>query len=204
MFEDIIKAYESDKDNEELSVKRGVIPVIITVPHSIKQVRENGDIKLEEPFTKAIAKYVANEIDCYYLIKNKDTGIDANSYEEEAFKKELLKLIKTEDIKLVIDLHGAALSHDFDIEFGTLNNLSADYSTIHELKEAFIEQGVINIAFNHPFKGGGITRSVYFDSNSDAIQIEINRKFRSEKDIDNIKKICDSLINFIKQYSNYN
>lgn len=204
MFNDLIKAYETDVQNEEISYKKGVIPVIITAPHTIKQVREDGTIKVSEPFTKAIAMYVGNEIDCYYLIKNKDTGIDANSIKDEEFKNKLLEIIKNENIKLVIDIHGASISRDFDVEFGTLNNLSADYSTIYELKDAFKEAGINNVELNHPFKGGGITRSVYFNSEAEAIQIEINRKYRSNNDPDKIKMICDALISFIKQYSNFN
>lgn len=204
MFESLIKAYEEDSYEGEILYKKGIIPVIITAPHTIKQVRENGEIKLEEPFTKAIAKYVGEEVDCFYLIKNKDTGIDANSIEEEEFKNKLLEIIKNENIKLVIDLHGASYERDFDIEFGTLNNLSADFSTIQELKESFLENGISNIEFNHPFKGGGITRTVYFNSECDAIQIEINRKYRDENNTYKIKQICDSLIAFIKQYSNFN
>lgn len=204
MFENLIKAYEEDTYEEDLLYKKGAIPVIITAPHTIKQVRENGDIKLEEPFTKAIARYVGEEVDCFYLIKNKDTGIDANSIEEEEFKNKLLEIIKSENIKLVIDLHGASYKREFDIEFGTLNNLSADYSTIQELKEAFLEVGINKIEFNHPFKGGGITRSVYFNTEADAVQIEINREYRDDLNTYKIKQICDALIAFIKQYSNFN
>ena len=35
-------------------------------------------------------------------------------------------------------MHGAKKDRKFDVELGTLNNLSSDYSTIIELKEAFI------------------------------------------------------------------
>ena len=45
-------------------------------------------------------------------------------------------------------------------EFGTLNNLSADYSTIKELEESFVENGISNINFNDPFKGGAITKGM--------------------------------------------
>ena len=139
MFESLIKAYEEDSYEGEILYKKGIIPVIITAPHTIRQVRENGEIKLEEPFTKAIAKYVGEEADCFYLIKNKDTGIDSNKSLNDPFKSMLIDIIKDNDIKLVIDLHGAKRERNFDVELGTLNNLSSDYSTIKELIDAFNE-----------------------------------------------------------------
>lgn len=200
-FKDEILKYESSNYNNPYIMKIGLLPVIITAPHGVKQKKEDGTIKLSEPFTKAIAMYVANNLNTSFLIKTKDTGIDANSDNKEVFKETLLQIIKTQNIKLLIDLHGSKKERDFDIEFGTLNNLSADYSTVKELEDAFKEHGIKNVIYNEPFKGGGITRYIYGNTNIDVIQIEINRKFRDIDNIDNLKKVCDSLIAFIKQYT---
>lgn len=200
-FKDEILKYESSNYNNPYIMKIGLLPVIITAPHGVKQKKEDGTIKLSEPFTKAIAMYVANNLNTSFLIKTKDTGIDANSDNKEVFKETLLQIIKTQNIKLLIDLHGSKKERDFDIEFGTLNNLSADYSTVKELEDAFKEHGIKNVIYNDPFKGGGITRYIYGNTDIDVIQIEINRKFRDIDNIDNLKKVCDSLIAFIKQYT---
>lgn len=200
-FKDEILKYESSNYNNPYIMKIGLLPVIITAPHGVKQKKEDGTIKLSEPFTKAIAMYVANNLNTSFLIKTKDTGIDANSDNKEVFKETLLQIIKTQNIKLLIDLHGSKKERDFDIEFGTLNNLSADYSTVKELEDAFKEHGIKNVIYNEPFKGGGITRYIYGNTDIDVIQIEINRKFRDIDNIDNLKKVCDSLIAFIKQYT---
>lgn len=198
-----ILEYERVKSNDSYIKKQGNIKVMITAPHTMVQLRNNGTIKLNEPFTKAIAMYVANELNTYYLIKTNDTGIDANSLEDDAFKEELVNIVKENDIKLVIDIHGAKEDREFDVELGTLNNLSADFSTIRELEDAFHENGINNVFINEPFKGGGITQSIYGNTNADVVQVEINRKFRSIDDINKIKMICDSLIQFINQYSSY-
>ena len=79
--------------------------------------------------------------------------------------------------------------------------MSADYSTINELKEAFIENGINNIVINDPFKGGGITRYIYGMTDIDVIQIEINKKYRDIENIDNIEKVCNALISFIRKYN---
>ena len=165
------------------------------------QLKENGKYKKSEPYTKAIAMYVAKVTDCFYLIKNKDTGVDSNSMENDTFKSMLLDNIKDNDIKLVIDLHGAKEDRDFDIELGTLNNLSCDYSTVNELIDSFHENGVFDIKINNPFKGGAITQKVFSETNCDVIQIEINASFRKIDDYSKIELVCNSLIKFIDQYN---
>ncbi len=118
---------------------------------------ENGKIKLAEPFTKAIALYLTKYLGCYCIIKNKDTRIDANSDIDEEYKKALIKCVNDNDIRLVLDLHGAKETRDFDVELGTLNNLTADFSSIRELEESFLEHGINDVTHNCQFKGGVIT-----------------------------------------------
>lgn len=184
-------------------IKEGTVPILLTAPHTMRQQRLDGSVKRREPFTRAIAKYVSEKTNCSYLIKEKDTLIDSNWEEMDAFKVLLEEIIKKNHIKLVIDLHGASKQRNFDVELGTLNNLTADFSTIMELKEAFRENGIINIEMNNPFKGGGITKYIYGITDIDIIQIEINRQYRNLENIDNMEKICNSLIQFINQYESY-
>ena len=196
-----IEELEKYSNNENYIINKGKIPVVLTAPHTMQQIKEDGSIKLSEPYTKAIALYVSKNINCNSLIKLKDTGIDSNSDNIDEFKLVLKDLINDNNIKLLIDIHGASKDRDFDIELGTLNNMSADYSTINELKEAFIENGINNIVINDPFKGGGITRYIYGMTDIDVIQIEINKKYRDIENIDNIEKVCNALISFIRKYN---
>ncbi len=199
-FKERIEVLENEMD-DSFTYKIGNIPVLLTAPHTMKQIKEDGTIKLAEPYTKAIAKYVSNKTNCSYLIKTKDTMIDANKDEEDEFKKLLIKIIEENNIKLVLDLHGSSRDRKFDVELGTLNNISADYSTINELKEAFLENEISNVVINEPFKGGGITRYIYGMTDIDVIQIEINRNYRDIELINNLEKLCNSIINFINQYN---
>ena len=196
-----IEELENVDNIENYIINKGKIPVVLTASHTMQQIKEDGSIKLSEPYTKAIALYVSKNINCNSLIKLKDTGIDSNSDNIDEFKLVLKDLIDDKNIKLLIDIHGASKDRDFDIELGTLNNMSVDYSTINELKEAFIENGINNIAINDPFKGGGITRYIYGMTDIDVIQIEINKKYRDIENVDNIEKVCNALISFIKQYN---
>lgn len=203
-FKNEILNYENNDTNKTYILEIGNIPVILTAVHTMNQMREDGSIKCSEPFTKAIVKYISKELNTSSFIKLIDTGVDSNSVVLDDFKEILLKTIKENNIKLLIDIHGAKEERDFDVEFGTLNNLSADFSTIKELEDAFRENGINNIEHNNPFKGGGITQYIYGNTNIDIIQIEINKKYRDIDNIEELEKVCNSLIDFIKMYTNFN
>ena len=194
-----IDRLENKEFSDDFTIIEGYMPVVLSAPHTMNQMRDYGTIKASEPYTKALALYLQKRLNCTCFVKNFDTGIDSNSEKDEEYKNELIKYIKRNNIKLVLDLHGASLKREFDVEIGTLNNLSADYSTIKELKEAFIENGILKVNVNDPFKGGGITKKVYSETLVDVIQIEINRKYR-DLNISNFMLLADALEKFIRSF----
>ena len=198
IFKDEINELENLKFNDDYIIKKGTIPILFTAPHTMQQIRDDGSIKLSEPYTKAIALYLNKYFNVNCMTKINDTGLDSNKDNRDEFKIELLRFIKDNNIKLVIDLHGSAKSRNFDIEFGTLNNLSAGFSTIKELEEAFTENGISNIIYNDPFKGGAITEYVYGLKDIDVIQIEINGKYRDYSNLEELERLIKFFENFIK------
>ena len=76
-FSTQIQQLEKNGDST-YEIKKGSCPIIITSAHGIKQKKRNGKFKLAEPYTRGIAKYVSHKTNCYYLIKNEDTGVDPN------------------------------------------------------------------------------------------------------------------------------
>ena len=204
MFEEEINRLElEDATIEDIIIKRGHLPILFTAPHTMEQIREDGSIKYSETYTKAIALYLSEHFNTEAIVKVHDTGLDSNRDNRDEFKTFLLRFIKKNGIRLVIDLHGANSNRDFDVEFGTLNNISADYSTIKELEEAFINNGVTNIKHNDPFKGGAITEYVHGLDDVEVIQIEINGRYRDKNNIQDLEKIIKSFGDFINLYKEY-
>ena len=203
MFEKEINELENLELLGDYTILKGSIPILFSASHTMYQKREDGTIKLKEPYTKAIALYLNKHCNTYSIVKNTDTGTVSNSDNYDKYNIEMRRLIKENNIKLVIDLHGASKDRDFDIEFGTLNNLSVDYSTIKELEEAFTENGINNINYNNPFKGGAITQGIYALDNVDAVQIEINGKYRDYNSLEFLENLIQSLEKFIIQYNKY-
>ena len=202
-FIDEINNLENSILENDFNIFKGDIPILFTAVHTMNQKREDGTIKLSEPYTKAIAMYLNKYDNTFTIIKNKDTGVDSNRDNHDKLNIELRRLIKKYNIAIVIDLHGASKDREFDVEFGTLNNLTADYSIIKELEKSFKNNGVTNIEYNNPFKGGAITQGIYNLEDVDVIQIEINGKYRDYNDIEKTKKIIDSLEVFITKYKRY-
>ena len=95
-----------------------------------------------------------------------------------------------------------AILQNQDSSIITLNNLTADYSTVNELKEAFTEKGINNVSINSKFKGGKTTQSVFLYTECEAIQVEINYKYRDYNNQENIIKLIECIQNFITFYLN--
>ena len=151
-FKEEIDKLENSKTESTYLVKKGTVPIILTAVHTMKQRKKDGTIKLNEPFTKAIAKYVSNKTDCSYLIKQRATKIDSNCEEIDDFKLLLEKLINEYGIKLLIDIHGASSKRKFDVELGTLNNLSVRQSTIRNLRNSFLSMEYMKLCLMNPLR----------------------------------------------------
>lgn len=196
-----INLLENKIFDDDFTVIEGSVPILLSAPHTVKQVRSDGSIKQAEPFTRALAFYLQEKLDCFCIVKNKDTGLDPNRANDDDYKKELVKIINTKNIKLVLDFHGASKDREFDVEIGTLDGVSVDSTVINDLEKIFLKNGISKIEYNNPFKGGGITKRVHTSTNAEAIQIEINRNYR-DLNIDNFKKLCDAVEEFIIFYIN--
>ena len=94
IFNDEINELEKLVFNEDFIIKKGTIPILFTAAHTIRQVNEDGNIKLREPYTKAIALYLNKHFNVNSMIKTNDTGIDSNKDNRDEFKTELLRFIQ--------------------------------------------------------------------------------------------------------------
>ena len=155
---------------------------------------------MREGYTKDIVKYLAKKTGAFLMIKENSDGIDPNKPEMENYKHRLLEVINKYQIQLVLDIHGAASHHDFAIEIGSLDGVSARIQTIESLKTALKDQGIASVAENNPFKGGGITKTVHGNTNIEVLQLEINRDYRDLTHPEKLFHLCKSLENFLKSF----
>ena len=199
-FQRQIFQLERDNTSELIHFERGSIPILLSAPHTVNFLKEDGNFKMREGYTKAIVKYLAQKTGAFLMIKENSDGIDPNKLEMENYKHQLLEVINKYQIQLVLDIHGAASHHDFAIEIGSLDGVSARIQTIESLKTALKNQGITPVAENQPFKGGGITKTVHANTNIEVLQLEINHNYRNLTQPEKLFHLCKSLENFIKSF----
>ena len=188
---------------EDIYINKGTLPILISAPHVLKH-NARGRIKLGEPFTKAIALYLNKYFNTHVFINNKSLKddpeyTDPNSANKHIYTDKLKEYIHKYNIGLVLDLHGAKESRDFDVDIGTLNGISADKDTVKTLVKSFNKKDISNVKLNSMFKGGKITQIICNDTNTDIIQLELNA--RKRMNIRKLEKVISSLILFIEEYS---
>jgi len=175
-------SYQGDVySDQSLVVKQGIIPLIISAPHTTKQIR-NGHEKEADVYTGALA-LLLHEITGCHVILNTKLGEDPNYILGGQYKEVLREHCLNHEIDMVIDLHGAALSRTFDVDLGTSNGKTLSKqkldSIIDRFKEAHIEATVDQrFTASHP---GTITYHSYNTLKMEAVQIEINRKYRDPR-----------------------
>ena len=203
-FQRRIFQLERDDNLGLIHFEKGSIPILLSAPHTVNFLKEDGNFKMREGYTKAIVKYLAKKTGAFLMIKENSDGIDPNKLEMENYKHQLLEVINKYQIQLVLDIHGAASHHDFAIEIGSLDGVSARIQTIESLKTALKDQGIAPVAENNPFKGGGITKSVHNNTKIEVLQLEINRNYRDLTHPEKLYHLCRSLENFLKSFSQLN
>ena len=90
-FKTEINELENIKEESSYIIHIGNIPILFTAVHTMKQVKEDGSIKLNEPYTKAIALYLNKYFNTSCMVKTIDTGIDSNKDNSDIFKEDLIK-----------------------------------------------------------------------------------------------------------------
>ena len=199
-FQRQIFQLERENTPELIHFEKGTVPILLSAPHTVNFLKEDGNFKMREGYTKAIVKYLAQKTGAFLMIKENSDGIDPNKLEMENYKHQLLEVINKYQIQLVLDIHGAASHHDFAIEIGSLDGVSARTQTIESLKTALKNQGIAPVSENSPFKGGGITKTVHGNTNIEVLQLEINRDYRDLTHPEKLFYLCKSLEKFLKSF----
>lgn len=186
-------------------VVKGKIPIIVSAPHSVKQLRE-GKIKEAENQTGAIVSILAEETGCFAIYKTYNKQDDANyDIENNEYKEEIKQIVKENDVKILLDIHGAKDEHDFDIDLGTAygENINNKIEVLDRLKDCFKKYKIKNVTENKTFKADSIkTISKYINEETKipCIQLEISWKYRNLDNLDNIERLIESLKEFILSF----
>lgn len=227
--EDILQDYSKARLNEEaVSVERvhfyktdkgvnpkqedpfryfeGKLPVLVSAPHAVRHFRQKR-IKISDEYTGSIV-YLLNKLTCCHaLAVAKLYGGDPNMDSPCLYKEKIMEICKREKIKLVLDIHGAARDHKFDIDLGThgLTTLRGKMGLQETLECNFQRFGINTISKDH-FAASGpntVTNFVARELEIPAVQIEVNKMYRSpSQNPQGFHRILGALVVSIQDFSN--
>lgn len=200
------------KGKKDYIIKKGNIPIMISAPHATNHTRE-ANIKHADMLTGGIGWFLQKETGCHLMITTRQSGKDPNYDEaiEGDYKTRLLAYVKENNIKLLIDLHGASSERDYAVEMGTADE---EDRSLHQYK--FITS-LIAYTFDYHFKdlpekkevwknklfgaSGEHTITNYISKQSDTacVQLEINGLYRDFSHEDRLYSVIVGLTDIITQ-----
>lgn len=174
-----------------------------------KNKRKLGDwLKLQDINTGILACYLSKKIGCSALIQLYTAWLDPNFYREAFLRQKLRDILKSGDIKFILDLHGLSKERaaDFDIidmlglALLPFNALEIRNSLKNRLKSAGYDVGVnryfnggLNLQFQHT-----IVKEVSQEFGIPCIELEVGRKFREIGDRLFDEEVIEILENWLK------
>lgn len=187
---------------EKYRVLSGNVPVLLSAPHSVNQIR-GEDVRDAEKYTGAFVRYLCNSTSSYGIFQL-FTHADPNTDEECNYKSAIINLINTYDIKLLLDVHASTFNDDTDIDIVTnfRKTLVGMDNLFDKIKELSIKYDVKVDENNSPNKecDNEIISVSSLVCGIPSIRIVINNKkldiLNNESDFEKIVKVIEEFISF--------
>ena len=194
---DVRRKFVQENAKRDHVVLNGEKNVLISAPHGVSQVRL-GMLKFKEIGSLTTALYLQKSTNCFLIAKTKNNNDDANFDEHSNYRKELNRLVKKNNFKYLIDIHGLARSRECDVNLGI--NLGKNIETnlhIFETLKTMLENSGFIVSVDNPFRAGsrtiaGGTKAKF--PKTWTIQIEINSSITNY--VENFEKYKKLLIVF--------
>lgn len=196
-------SYAGDMDaNEQVEFKEGSgdVNVLISAPHTTSHIRDM-EVKYAEIYTGSLALLI-QEITGAHIIFNTYEGEDANYVIGGKYKEKIGEIIEEYNIDLVLDLHGAARSRDFELELGTDYGETVRDDWVQQMKSSLSNNGIEEVRENDTFAASGegsVTHHTWNQYHTEAMQLEIHKNFRNPReDVESYYSLLNSLVFFVE------
>jgi hypothetical protein len=125
----------------------GTAKVLIVAPHATSPMRKE-QLRFPDSGTGSLAIMLNRLAKAPVLYTSLASPSDPNLYDDNDFKRELEKLIKTLNPLLVIDLHGSDAYRPYDVDFGTMKgaSLKDKKELLVKLADALRSEGILNFS----------------------------------------------------------
>lgn len=189
----ILKQLESKRSSSGFEVVHGSIPVLISAPHNVAQVRQLA-IKPKDLGTGHLALSLQNASNCHAIIRTFNLGKvgecndDPNFYEQSEYRTQIAQLIKQHSIKAFIDLHSLATHRAELVNLGINGgkNIQNNEKLLQDISQTFASSNIY-LHIDKPFFAGESTLSSYVANtfNIPSLQFELNSKLIQLKNPEN-------------------
>ncbi|QQK78646.1 hypothetical protein HUG20_01145 [Salicibibacter cibi] len=173
--------------------------VLVSAPHTTTHIREDAVLDAEI-YTGSIALLI-QAFTGAHVIYNVHEGEDANHVLGGFYKEKIGEIIEEYEVDLVIDLHGAGGSWDFDLEIGTDHGETISDERADLLKYILENNGIQDVYRNenYPASGEGtVTYQSWHHYQTEAMQLEIHSDYRDPRnDFASYFDMLKSLVYFV-------
>ena len=187
---------------QSFEIELGTLPIILSAPHSVSQIRL-GNYKKGEYRTGVIVKLLHQLTGCYSIYKTKNVGDDANFDQNNVYKDELIKIIRSHHIRCLFDVHimSPEREHMVDIGTGKGENVKNNSLITKKAKQAFIDNGITNVEVDKLFPASfpyTVSSHIARECGIDCLQFEINwQLLDTSQTLDNFMAVMKSMITII-------
>jgi hypothetical protein len=168
------------KQEEPIQISMGKLPILVSAPHAVRHYRQKK-IKMSDQFTGSIVCLLNQLTGCHAIAVTKLYGGDPNFDNPCIYKERIAEICKRENVKFVLDIHGAAREREFDVDFGSNGGETLLKTNMLKLVEChFRDFGLNRITHDH-FAASGPNTIASFSARElgiPSLQIEINKQYR--------------------------
>jgi len=188
---------------EKYRVISGSVPVLLSAPHSVNQIRDD-DVRDAEKYTGGLVRFLSSATNSFAIFQL-FTHADPNSDNENNYKNGIINLINEYNIKCLLDIHSSTFKDDTDIDIVTNNRqtLRGNDELINKLEELGVKYNIKFDEMNEPNKDKE-NEIIYVASlvcNIPTIRLVINNKrLDLDNDSESIIRIEKLLQDFIMSF----
>lgn len=186
-----VNDYRGLPDAPAFSVVEGKLPVIVSAPHAVSQLRE-GRVKPSDDFTGAMALVVAELSGASAIVASRYDACDPNwdPFESCAYKQALAEMARELSAVAVLDLHGVPAAAPDAIEIGSADGFTVkampgvDEFACRYLREQLREHlercgKTVGLNGRHAARGANtVARAIARECGVATLQFEMSSPFR--------------------------
>ncbi len=195
------------KGKEWFKVIERETPIILSAPHSTRPLREGKRRFSDGGGTAALALALGEISNATVIYTTYEGPSDPNYYDDNAYKKELARLVAEKQPLLVLDFHGSHPYRSYDLDIGTMNGASllGNEELLFNLIDHLKAEGIFSISYNRFGAAKHETITKFLSQKGiPTLQLEINATYVSPSagniEAQRFSRLLQALARYIEEF----